>query len=48
LLDPQAMNRLYAMQIEWKLIGPQRRLLVKQARPYNFGDIDAPTDCREF
>jgi hypothetical protein len=48
LLDPEQLNRLYAMQIEWKLIGPERRLLVKQARPYNFGTIDAPTDCREF
>lgn len=48
LLDPNSMNRLYAMQIEWKLIGPERRLLVKQARPYNFGTLDAPTDCREF
>jgi hypothetical protein len=48
LLDPREENRLYAMQIEWKLIGPERRLLVKQARPYNFGTIDAPTDCREF
>jgi hypothetical protein len=48
LIDPQDLNRLYAMQIEWKLIGPERRLLVKQARPYNFGELDAPTDCREF
>jgi len=48
LLDPEQTNRLFAMQIEWKLIGPERRLLVKQARPYNFGTIDAPTDCREF
>jgi hypothetical protein len=48
LLDPEQTNRLFAMQIEWKLIGPERRLLVKQARPYNFGAIDAPTDCREF
>jgi hypothetical protein len=48
LLDAEQTNRLFAMQIEWKLIGPERRLLVKQARPYNFGSIDAPTDCREF
>lgn len=48
LIDPDAKNRLYAMQIEWKLMGPERRLLVKQARPYSFGTIDAPTDCREF
>jgi hypothetical protein len=47
-VDPNSDNRLYAMQIEWKLIGPERRLLVKQARPYNFGDLDAPTDCRSF
>ncbi len=48
LIDPEHENLLFAMQIEWKLIGPQRRLLVKQARPYNFGALDAPTDCREF
>jgi hypothetical protein len=48
LVDPERENRLYAMQIEWKLIGPQRRLLVKQARPYSFGTLDVPSDCREF
>jgi hypothetical protein len=48
LIDPEMSNRLYAMQIEWKLIGPTRQLLVKQARPYNFGGLDAPADCREF
>ncbi|WP_437634119.1 PEP/pyruvate-binding domain-containing protein [Sorangium sp. So ce854] len=48
LVDPTGDNRLYAMQIEWKLIGPERRLLVKQARPYSFGALDAPGDCREF
>ncbi len=48
LVDPLNENHLYAMQIEWKLIGQERRLLVKQARPYSFGNLDAPTDCREF
>lgn len=48
LIDPEQENSLFAMQIEWKLIGPERRLLVKQARPYNFGALDAPQDCREF
>ncbi|XXX77395.1 PEP/pyruvate-binding domain-containing protein [Sorangium sp. So ce134] len=48
LVDPQGENRLYAMQIEWKLIGPERRLLVKQARPYSFGTLVAPGDCREY
>jgi hypothetical protein len=48
LVDPEQQNRLYAMQIEWKLMGPERRLLVKQARPYSFGGLDVPQDCREF
>ncbi|WP_437893619.1 PEP/pyruvate-binding domain-containing protein [Sorangium sp. So ce124] len=48
LVDPKGENHLYAMQIEWKLIGPERRLLVKQARPYSFGTLDAPGDCREY
>lgn len=48
LLDPDQEDRLFAVQIEWKLMGPERRLLIKQARPYGFGALDAPTDCREF
>ncbi|XYH99505.1 PEP/pyruvate-binding domain-containing protein [Sorangium sp. So ce1128] len=48
LVDPEGENRLYAMQIEWKLIGPERRLLVKQARPYSFGALAVPGDCREY
>ncbi|WP_441292624.1 PEP/pyruvate-binding domain-containing protein [Sorangium sp. KYC3313] len=48
LVDPEGENHLYAMQIEWKLIGPERRLLVKQARPYGFGALEAPGDCREY
>ena len=47
-IDAEHSNQLYAIQIEWKLIGPERRLLVKQARPYNFGNLEAPTDCRGF
>lgn len=48
LIDPQAENSLFAIQIEWKLVGAARALLVKQARPYNFGALDAPQDCRNF
>ncbi|WP_437275105.1 PEP/pyruvate-binding domain-containing protein [Sorangium sp. So ce375] len=48
LVDPKGENHLYAMQIEWKLVGPERRLLVKQARPYSFGTLEAPGDCREY
>jgi hypothetical protein len=48
LIDPEMQNRLYSMQIEWKLMGLERRLLVKQARPYSFGGLEVPQDCREF
>jgi len=41
-------DRWFAMEIEWKLIGEDRTLLVKQARPHNFGQRERPTDCREF
>lgn len=47
-LDPMHLDRWFAMDIEWKLIGPERQLVVKQARPYSFGRADIPTDCREF
>ena len=50
LLDPDAKNRWFAMEIEFKLVeaaGGRRDLLIKQARPYNFGDADIPADCRD-
>jgi len=47
-LDPTRANRWFAMDIEWKLVGPERQLVIKQARPYSFGRADVPTDCREF
>jgi hypothetical protein len=37
LLDPEETNSWFAMDIEFKLIGPSRQLVVKQARPYSFG-----------
>ncbi len=45
---PTGENHWFAVDIEWKLLGPERRLLIKQARPYNFGNAAVPTDCREF
>jgi hypothetical protein len=41
LIDPEEKNAWFAMDIEWKLVGPQRQLVVKQARPYSFG-AEAP------
>jgi hypothetical protein len=45
LLDPSGENDWFAMEIEFKLIGEQRRLMIKQARPYSFGRGDVPNDC---
>jgi hypothetical protein len=37
LLDPLQENPWFAMDIEWKLMGPERALVIKQARSYSFG-----------
>jgi hypothetical protein len=37
LLDPGEENPWFAMDIEWKLMGPERALVIKQARAYSFG-----------
>jgi hypothetical protein len=47
-LDPMAANRWFAIEFEWKLVGPERRLVIKQGRPYGFGAAVVPADCREF
>jgi len=41
LIDPDKKNSWFAMDIEFKFIGPNRQLVVKQARPYSFG-AEAP------
>lgn len=48
LIDPLGANRWFAMDIEFKLVGTNRDLVIKQARPYSFGTTPLPTDCREF
>ena len=37
LLDPNQENSWFAMDMEFKLMGPERSLLIKQARLYSFG-----------
>ncbi len=37
LLDPEQKNPWFAMDIEWKLMGDERALVIKQARSYSFG-----------
>jgi hypothetical protein len=36
------------MEIEFKLIGEDRQLHVKQARPHSFGQPEIIRDCREL
>lgn len=47
-LDPMGKNRWFAIEFEFKLVGPDRRLVIKQARPYAFGGVDLPLDCRDY
>lgn len=47
-LDPSGSNRWFAMESEFKLVGPERRPVLKQARPYSFGQATIPVDCREL
>ena len=47
LLDPFDENRWFTIETEFKFLGPERELLIKQARPYQLGNLDIPNDCRE-
>jgi hypothetical protein len=47
-LDPERRNRWFTMESEFKLVGQGRMLILKQARPYVFGALDVPADCREL
>lgn len=48
LLDPESKNAYFTMDMEMKLLGASRDLLIKQARPFSFGAWEDPGDCREF
>jgi hypothetical protein len=41
LLDPEGTDGWFAMDVEFKLMGEKRELVLKQARPYSFG-VTAP------
>ena len=47
LLDPDQQNSWFAMDVEWKLMGDARQLVIKQARAYSFGD-ETPTGWCDF
>jgi hypothetical protein len=45
IVDPLEENPWYTIEIEFKLIGDERNLMVKQARPYSFGKVEIPDEC---
>ena len=47
VLDPEQQVSWFAVDIEFKLMGPGRTLAIKQARPYSFG-ADVPTNWCDF
>jgi hypothetical protein len=47
VLDPEQESSWFAIDIEFKLMGPERALVIKQARPYSFGG-DAPSGWCDF
>ena len=48
IYDPSNENRLFTMETEFKFLGEERSLLLKQARPYPIRTSQIPDDCREF
>lgn len=48
ILDPDNANRWFTMETEFKFLGQERQLLIKQVRPFQLGTQDVPNDCRDF
>jgi hypothetical protein len=46
-LDPEQKNPWFAVDIEFKLMGPERQLVIKQSRGYSFGQ-ETPTSWCDF
>jgi hypothetical protein len=46
-LDPNRENPWFAVDIEFKLMGPERALVIKQSRSYSFGE-EPPTGWCDF
>ncbi|BCE02534.1 PEP/pyruvate-binding domain-containing protein [Marinicellulosiphila megalodicopiae] len=48
IIDPDDTSRFFTMEMEFKYLNDSDKLIIKQARPYHFGSLDIPDDCREF
>ena len=46
LLNTEAEDPWFTMESEFKFLGPERQLLIKQARPYPLGNVNIANDCR--
>ena len=46
LLNAEGDDPWFTMESEFKFLGAQRTLLIKQARPYPVGDVNIADDCR--
>jgi hypothetical protein len=46
-LDSYKEDRWFTVETEFKFLGEERQLLIKQARPYQLRKLDIPNDCRE-
>jgi hypothetical protein len=48
LLNPNEDIRWFTMEMEFKFLGEDRTLLIKQVRPKTMVNEDVPNDCREL
>jgi hypothetical protein len=48
VIDPEHKNAWFAMDVEFKLVGPERSIAIKQARPYSFGSAAPAGWCDLF
>ncbi|MFT3925154.1 MAG: PEP/pyruvate-binding domain-containing protein [Myxococcales bacterium] len=46
LMNADGKNRWFTMEVEFKVVGDARDLVIKQARPFPFSAARLPADCR--
>ena len=48
ILNADNSKRWFTMEVEFKYLQSTDELLIKQARPYQFNQLNIKNDCREF